>query len=221
MIESRAASKSRRAYDYIKDRISDRTYASGNRLVLGQIASKLGISVVPVREAIRLLEAEGVVTFEMHIGAQVAQLDAADYEATMESLSVLEGFATAISRPFITSQDLAHLRALNEELGECVKHFDPMNFTRLNFEFHAALLKNCPNPQILDIVRKSWARLRCLRETTFRFAPGRAQQSMVEHSALLDLIESGAGQLTVELAVRDHRLATLNSFQAYQSTLVQ
>lgn len=58
-----APSKSRLAYDFIKARIEDSRYSPGYRLVLGAIAGELGVSVVPVREAIRLLEAEGLVQF--------------------------------------------------------------------------------------------------------------------------------------------------------------
>jgi DNA-binding GntR family transcriptional regulator len=209
--------KSQRAYEYLKTRISDGTFSSGVRLVLGQIAAELDMSVVPVREAIRRLEAEGMVTFEHRIGAHVTMLNTAEYVATMQALSVVEGYATGASTPFITPQDLARARALNDELAQCLRHFDPMKFTRLNLELHAVLYERCPNAHILEVVRREWVRLRTLRESTFRFVPGRAQQSITEHAALIDLIESGADPLTVELAARNHRLATLEAFLSHES----
>lgn len=214
---SSSASKSQRAHEHIKARISDGTYASGFRLVLGQIAAELHMSVVPVREAIRMLEAEGMVTFERHIGAHVARLDTTEYVATMQALSVVEGYATGAASPFISAGELAVARDLNAELAECLQHFDPNKFTRLNLELHAVLYANCPNQHILDVVHKEWVRLRTLRESTFRFVPGRAQQSIEEHTALIDLIESGADPLTVEMAARNHRLATLEAFLSYDS----
>ena len=209
-------SKSRQAYQYLKARISDGTYTPGYRLVLGQIAGELDVSVVPVREAIRLLEAEGLVTFQRNVGAQVAMIDATEYQVTMQTLSLVEGFATATSSPFMTAAELRRARAINDELAECLRHFDPASFTRLNLEFHAVLFEHCPNPHILDLVHRGWARLRVLRESTFSFVPGRARESVAEHAVLLDLIESGAEPLAIELAVRNHRLATLAAFLAYQ-----
>ena len=211
-------SKAQRAYQFIKSRIADGSYSPGYRLVLGQIAAEIGVSAVPVREAIRLLEAERLVTFEHNVGAQVAMLDPTEYTVTMQTLSLVEGFATALSAPTIDAATLRRARQINEEMVECLHHFDPANFTRLNLEFHSALFEGCPNPHVLDLVHRGWNRLSTLRESTFSFVPGRARDSVAEHAALLDLIESEADQLQIELAARNHRLATLDAFLAHQRT---
>lgn len=209
-------SKSQLAYDFIKTRIGDASYTPGYRLVLGTIASELGVSVVPVREAVRLLEAEGLVLFERNVGARVAMSDPREYEVTMQTLSLVEGWATAASAPFLTPDDLAQAQALNERLAASLDHFDPSTFTRLNTEFHKVLFERCPNPHVLELVDRGWARLRSLRDTIFGFVPGRARVSVAEHAALLDLIERGADRIEIELATRNHRLATLEAFLAHQ-----
>ena len=94
-----AESKSQRAYRFLRERIDDGRYVPGYRLVLAQIASELDVSVVPVREAIRRLEAEGLVTFERNVGAQVALIKETEYLHTMQTLSLVEGAATALSAP--------------------------------------------------------------------------------------------------------------------------
>lgn len=174
------------------------------------------MSVVPVREAIRVLESEGMVTFERNIGAHVTILNNSEYVATMQALSIVEGYATGAASEFITGSELEEARRLNDELQECLLHFDPNEFTRLNFELHAVLYARCPNTHILDVVRKEWVRLRALRESTFRFVPGRARQAIQEHSALIDLIESGESPSIVEMASRNHRLATLDAFLSHE-----
>lgn len=209
--------KSQLAYDFIKARIEDSSYTPGYRLVLGSIAAELGVSVVPVREAIRLLEAEGLVQFERNVGAQVAMVDPREYEVTMQTLSLIEGWATAASAPFMTPDDLARARAINDAMARTLvhsdtAHFDPVAFTRLNLDFHAVLFEHCPNPHVRDLVDRGWARLRALRESTFSFVPGRARESVAEHAAILDLIERGADPLELELAARNHRLTTLEAF---------
>lgn len=211
-----APSKSQLAYAFIKARIEDSRYTPGYRLVLGAIASELGVSAVPVREAIRRLEAEGLVQFERNIGAQVAMIDPREYEVTMQTLSLVEGWATAASAPFMTADDLARARSINTQLAESLHHFDPIAFTRLNLDFHSVLFEHCPNPHIRELVDRGWARLRALRESTFSFVPGRARESVMEHAHLLDLIERKADATELEFAARDHRLATLDAFLAHE-----
>ena len=125
-------SKSELAYRFIKERIENGNYTPGFRLVLGQIAKQLEVSVVPVREAIRRLEAEGAVTFERNVGAQVAMVDEREYFYTMETLSLVEGMATALSAPFVTPLDLIEARDINAEMIATLDHFDPHRFTELN-----------------------------------------------------------------------------------------
>lgn len=207
-------SKSEQAYRRLKQRITGGELVPGYRLVLSTIARELGVSVVPVREAIRRLEAEGLVSFERNVGATVAGVDPTLYLHTMQTLSIIEGAATALAAPLIDAGDLARARALNEELRECLADFDAARFTRLNTEFHAILYGPCPNPHILDLVHRGWNRLGAMRTSTFSYVPGRAHQSVVEHDALLDLIETGAPAQDIEMAARAHRTNTLNAFLA-------
>jgi len=214
-------SKSQLAYQWIAARIADRTFTPGYRLVLGQIARELDVSVVPVREAIRRLEAEGLVTFERNIGAQVAMLEETEYVHTMQTLSIIEGAATSLSAPYLTVEDMARARAVNDAMTASLDDLDPHAFTQLNLEFHAVLFEHCPNPHILDLVHRGWNRMTALRDSTFSFVPGRARRSVEEHEALLQLIESGAEPLELELAARAHRTATLDAFLAHRATLTR
>jgi DNA-binding GntR family transcriptional regulator len=214
-----AGSKSERAYSAIKAHILEGDYSPGYRLVLAKIGEELGVSAVPVREAIRRLEAEGLVTFERNVGATVASIDPVQYLYTMQTLSIVEGAATALSAPLISAADVARARAVNERMRECLEHFDPVRFTRLNQDFHSVLFEHCPNPHILDLVHRGWNRLGSLRSSTFRFVPGRAHESVAEHEAILRLIEAGADADTIEKAARRHRSATLDAYLAQAPSL--
>ena len=207
-------SKAEQAYQAVKARIVEGTYTPGYRLVLGAIAKDLGFSVVPVREAIRRLEAEGLVTFERNVGATVAGIDPTEYLYTMQTLSIVEGAATALSAPLIDSAAVARARTVNQEMRECLEHFDPVRFTQLNQDFHSVLFEHCPNPHILDLVHRGWNRLAAIRSSTFRFVPGRARDSVEEHENLLKLIETGADADAIEKAARLHRTATLDAYLA-------
>ncbi len=190
-----AESKSQLAYRFIRERIDDGRYVPGFRLVLGQIAKELDVSVVPVREAIRRLEAEGLVTFERNVGAQVALIKETEYLHTMQTLSIVEGAATSLSAPYLTPAHLERAREINERMRRTLDDFDPHRFTELNLEFHSVLFEECPNPHILDLVHRGWNRMRMLRDSSFSFVPGRARDSVAEHDRILDLIETGADPL--------------------------
>jgi DNA-binding GntR family transcriptional regulator len=211
-------SKSRLAYDWIRERIVGGSFTPGYRLVLGPLAAQLGISQVPVREAIRLLEAEGLVSFERNVGAQVAMLHPAEYVHTMQTLGLLEGYATALSAPHLGEGELDAATALNDRMSASLTDFDPADFTRLNRQFHTVLFSRCPNPHLVDLVDREWARLSSLRESTFGFVPGRPSESVAEHADILELVRTGADPAAVEEAARAHRLRTLDAFLERQNT---
>lgn len=207
-----ATSKSERAYTWLRERIAAHEYGPGYRLVLGSIADALHMSVVPVREAIRRLEAEGLVTFERNVGARVAVVDESEYVYTMQTLGLVEGAATALSAPFVRAEDLDRAAEVNERMQRLLDHFDPHAFTVLNQQFHSVLYEQCPNPHILELVRRGWSRLSGIRDSTFAFVPGRAHHSVEEHSEILELIRRGADPLDIELAARNHRWRTMDAY---------
>lgn len=206
------ASKSQRAFQVLHDRIVDGTYSPGYRLVLEAIGRELHMSVVPVREAIRRLEAEGLVHFERNVGARVAEIDEFEYYETMEVLSIVEGAAVALASPLLSRDDVERARAINAELRASFESFDPVEFTRLNEAFHRTLSDACPNAHLADMVDRGWKRLARLRQSTFSFVPARARASVEEHESIVGLIEAGAEPAVIEQAVRAHRLATPNAY---------
>src|SRR5690625_4063274 len=111
-------SKAEQAYAWIREKIRTREYEPGYRLVLSTIADALQVSVVPVREAIRQLEAEGLVTYERNVGARVSTYNQAVYFETMETIAVLEGRATALSAPQLTAEDLNQARRINQQMRD-------------------------------------------------------------------------------------------------------
>ncbi len=207
-------SKSQVAYEWIRERIARHQYGPGYRLVLGAIANDLGMSVVPVREAIRRLEAENLVTFEKNVGARVSVVDEQEYVHTMQTLGLVEGYATRLAAPHLTAADLERAAEINERMHRLLDDFDAHVYTQLNQQFHAVLFAPCPNPHILDLVERSWSRLAGLRDTSFSLIPGRPRHSVEEHDAILAMIRAEADPDLLELTTRNHRLRTLDAFLA-------
>ncbi|MFF4116268.1 MULTISPECIES: GntR family transcriptional regulator [Streptomyces] len=204
-------SKSQLVYRALRERIMDGTYSPGYRLVLEQLAREFSVSAVPVREAVRLLEAEGHVTFERNVGARVA-IDETKYETAAEALAVVDGAAVGLSGPLLTEDDLEAAREVNEKMRRSRESFDPVGFARLNGEFHAILRSRCPNTDLLNMVDRQLQLLDRIRRSPFDFVPARSLQSVEEHEELLALIERGTEPDKVERYARQHRLNTLQAF---------
>jgi DNA-binding GntR family transcriptional regulator len=205
-------SKSQQAYDWVRERIARHEYGPGYRLVLGAIADELDMSVVPVREAIRRLEAEHLVTFEKNVGARVSIVDEDQYVHTMQTLGLLEGYATRLAAPHLTADDLALAGEINARLHDSLASFDALVYTRLNQQFHTVLFSRCPNPHVRDLVERTWSRLAGLRDTSFSLIPSRPRASVEEHDRILTMIRTGGDPTELELTTRRHRLRTLDAF---------
>ncbi|MFJ4152749.1 GntR family transcriptional regulator [Streptomyces galbus] len=214
---SQATSKSQAAYEWIRERITSGSFSPGYRLVLSTLATRLGMSAVPVREAINRLTAEGLVTFERNVGASVAMVDPDRYIHAMEVITVLESAATALAAPHLTQQDLARARELNAVMRSGLTDFDSRLFSALNQEFHHALYYTCPNPRLLEAVEVEWSRLGHMRDSIFGLVPRRPKESVCEHDDLIDLIERGGTFDQIEKAVRRHRTRSLDAFRTHKT----
>lgn len=201
-------SKADHAYESIRRGIGDGTYDPGSRLVIERLARGLGFSVVPVREAIRRLEADGYITFTHNVGATVAAIDLHRYPETIETVAALEGVALGLAVPHLTAADQQHAREVNDRLRRSLVAFDPAQFTRLNRGFHEVLFNACPNRHILSILDREWGRLETTRSSAFSYIPERAARSVDEHDQLLRMIETGQSRIDIELFAREHRMAT-------------
>ena len=202
-------SKADYAYAEIRKSIVDGRQEPGARLVIEQLARQLDVSVVPVREAIRRLEAEGFVTYIRNIGATVATIDLSRYAETVETLAILEAAATGLAAPMISKDDLRAARRVNTELRRSIKQLDPVRFTAKNHEFHEILYRRCPNGHLLAMVVDQWQLLAGIRRTGFSLVPERASGSVAEHDQLLELIERPAPVAEIEAFAREHRLRTV------------
>jgi DNA-binding GntR family transcriptional regulator len=173
---------------------------------------------MPVREAIRRLEAEGWVTYVRHQGAQVAPIDTAAWTEAMTTLAVLEGFATALAAPHLDRADLAQLRAIDRAMEAAMEEMDVFAFSDRNLAFHQRIYDRCPNGHLRRELAATQERVNTLRSSIFVYIPTRGRASIAEHEALLALIESGGDPLQVELVAREHKLHTV---AAYEQRLAQ
>jgi DNA-binding GntR family transcriptional regulator len=209
--------KQERVYRAVRERILGGAYGPGYRVVIDALASEFGVSALPVREAIRRLEAEGLVIFRPNAGAQVAPADPGLFDEEMTVLAVLEGYATALAAEQLGKAEIKQLSDLNDKMVEAIERLDPLSFGRLNQEFHAIIYEHCPNAALVGFLRDVARRLDAIRRTVFVQIPYRGAESVAEHRHLIDLIASGAPAAKIEAAAREHKLSTVVSFRAWQA----
>jgi DNA-binding GntR family transcriptional regulator len=208
--------KQERVYQAIRERILNGAYGPGYRVVIDSLAEEFAVSALPVREAIRRLEAEGLVIYRPNAGAQVAPADPGLFDEEMTVLAVLEGYATAIAAPELGDEEIARLTEITDKMVEAMERIDSLSFGRLNQEFHALIYEHCPNAALVGMLRDVARRLDAIRRTVFLQIPYRGSASVTEHRNLIALIASRAPARDIEAAARDHKLQTVESFRAWR-----
>jgi DNA-binding GntR family transcriptional regulator len=212
---AQALTKQERVYRVLRERILAGTYGPGYRMVIDALSTEFSVSALPVREAIRRLEAEGLVVFRPNAGAQVTPTEPGLFEKEMTVLAVLEGFATALAAPALTPEDLAEMNAKTDEMERSIAGMDSLAFGRLNQEFHGVIYARCPNPSLVRMANDVNRRLDAIRRTVFVHIPYRGAASVAEHRELIDLIARHAPAEEIEDAARTHKMHTVESFQAW------
>lgn len=208
--------KQQMAYEYILKQITQGNYGPGYRIVIDQLAKELGTSAIPIREAIRQLEADGLIEYKPYTGAIVSTINEQEYLETLSVLAVMEGYATALCSQVLTGEEIAALREINEEMKGAITEFDFERFTVLNRQFHTQMYRSCGNQFLVESVTQIWQRLDRVRRSGFSFVPKRGYESIAEHEHILRLIEQKAPLSEIESYVREHKLKTARAFQERQ-----
>jgi DNA-binding GntR family transcriptional regulator len=205
--------KQERTYTILRDRIHSGAYLPRARLNIDALSRELGVSAIPVREALRRLEAEGWVRFQPNVGAIVAPVDATTWEQEMVAAAILEGAATADASAHLGPQDLARLRKIAAEMEEVAASGDALRFSALNRRLHAAIVARCANAYLRELLEQTYSRLDRIRSTMFAYLPERATQALGEHAHLIGLLESGDAA-AIERYARWHKLQTVEAYRA-------
>jgi DNA-binding GntR family transcriptional regulator len=159
-------------------------------------ATELGLSVVPVREALKTLAVEGIVVYEPQRGYTVAELTPGSVDAIFRVRELLEAEAEESGVTQMRPEDLACMRVALEAHRDAAKAGDAAAAMAANRAFHFALLDRAGNEWLLRFVRQLWEALEPHRALSYRRAAvtgerGRADQILVEHSGILAALESG------------------------------
>jgi DNA-binding GntR family transcriptional regulator len=206
--------KSRAIYLALRERILSDEIAPGTRLVMRDIANRYEASDIPVREALRMLERDGLVETEPYRGARVTTLTAKEVEETYFIRSHLESIATGLAAERITDAELAQLDQLMERMREAVAAQDGPAFSDINQEFHHTIVASCGNDMLNELTMDIWQRHSGFQRV-FRQVPGRLATSQAEHEEIMAALREHDAERAARLALL-HKLSVRDAV----STLV-
>ena len=215
-----AVSKLERAYSRIREDILEGRLLPGQRLVVETIARDLNMSPVPVREAIRRLQSDGLLQVERNVGARVASLNIDEWEQAMQALALLDGFAFADAATGMTPQIIAQAHGINERMREGIAN--PLSSAQvlgLNRQFHTTIYTACENSFVVDLVTRVWDRIDANRAIVSMYVATRLESAVEEHEQLLEDLTVGKGPAALEHAARQHNLNATVAFRRSANTM--
>ena len=206
-------SQSETAYAQLYAAISDGTFKPGDRLRETDVAERLSLSRTPVREALRTLEADGIIEHRPRLGAVVRTLSHAEVVELYEMRIVLERTAAEMAAKHAALAEIDELNALNETLSSTK---DPRKAAQVNQHFHQCIYLSGRNRFLMEAARALNNALMLLGPTTLD-DDARISTVTRQHQNIIDAIEArdeeGAGaaaEAHLETSLR-HRLRAMRT----------
>jgi DNA-binding GntR family transcriptional regulator len=171
--------------ELLRQRIFKRELQPGSWIDEMKIAEEFGISRTPLREALKVLAAEGLVTMKVRRGAYVTEVSDKDLTDVYHLLSLLESDAAGVVAGTASDEDIADLQAIHKQLEAATGNRD--KFFAINERFHMRLLEIAGNrwrDQMVSDLRKVMK----LNRHNSLLKSGRVKESMLEHRAIMEAI---------------------------------
>lgn len=181
-----------RAFQWLKGRILDGQYDAGQRLPEDMIAADLGLSRTPVRDALRRLQAEGLVEITPNSGARVAQWTAQSLGELAHMRAMLEGYAAELAAQKATPEGCDRLDALVVEMAAIIERppVDLDALSRNNLAFHREVATMAGNHRLLVSIETLWNFSLVVRKFAL-FGRSRLERSLSHHREIAAALREG------------------------------
>jgi DNA-binding GntR family transcriptional regulator len=166
----------------------------GTRLLETQLATRLGVSRIPVREALTRLEAEGLVERAPYQGARVMRLTLDQVRESFMLRSLLEGFATRLATPHVTPEEIGRLRDVIAQLGKYAKAGRHEELPALAREIHSTIYNRCGSAKLMRWISELYNQFPKSQRLSYRF-----KKPSQEYRHIVDAIEAGDAELAGRL----------------------
>lgn len=192
-------SRAEYVYQHLRQAIRDGRFQQGDRIREDDVAQSLGVSRTPVREALRRLQARGLLDFGSGRGLGIVELSRIHVLELYAMRELLEGAAARLAAQHATSTEVGYMRHL---LNQFRGTKGPQQLASINRTFHRAIRDAAHNRYMVQSLNDLNEAMTLLRGTTFSI-PGRPETADIEHHAILDAIEKGDPD-TAEREARAH-----------------
>ena len=211
------------AMDAIRDGILNGRYPLGSRLDQKAIANELGVSIVPIREAIRFLEGEGFIKLVPRRGAYVTTISVDGLQELYLIREELEGLATRRAVPHLTEARLDDLREIVFEMETATAAKDYGKLLQLNRTYHFTIYEASEMPLLIEMINGLWNRSGLYRRV-FTYLPDRADSALLEHKEILATCQQKHVERATQAIVYNIRQtveALLEEFQKADNPLIR
>lgn len=199
-------------YLSISDAITNGLLEPGCRLTEQQLQKDFGVSRSPIREAIRRLEAEGLVVVDAYKKTYVRILTRKDLTDSVLVLANLESLSARLAAANATAEDIAELKEINQKIQEAYSTGQYSSCAELNFAFHRFLIRLADNDILRTAIRAIFKKnLGLWLALQFYEDKSVIVSSIEEHAQIIDAFEHDDGQLA-EATVKAHVENTLKRF---------
>lgn len=209
-MKEQSAVASQRVADILAERILSGEIAPGERIKQDELAEELSTSRIPVRDALRMLEARGIVTMRANAGARVTSLTSRDLVISYEIRERIEPLLLAESIPNLTEADFADMRAILDRNRNVT---DVDEAIALGREFHWVSYRGHNTPLLAQIVERVWDTTQSYRRAYLKLAfKGGSRTHDTEHELLYDAVvrrETETAQAALIMHIRRTRLGLL------------
>jgi DNA-binding GntR family transcriptional regulator len=196
-------------YETIKERILKGQYQPGQRLITGDLSTEMGVSRMPVREALHRLEAAtGLITLTPHKGAVVSESSEDDQRDIFRIRAVLEALATRLACAGISKDELDTMEVLNREIQKLTRRKDEDYFEEVNLKFHSIIWYAAKSRRLMGILKSLYDASRNYRYISLK-VPGRLDEIIQEHRDILAALRDGDA-CSAERIVYTHYQNTLD-----------
>jgi DNA-binding GntR family transcriptional regulator len=174
------------ALETLRESILEGGLKPGERLLASDLAEALDMSPTPVREALRILEAEGLVTSIPHRGAVVSDLAAIETDTFYALRAPMESLATRLAVPRLTEADIEKLEREHARMKAALQHDDDKRLTKSNSTWHTLIYEACGSPYLMDLIRRLWMPF----HWRGLWADPRRELSVREHGEIMEAIKT-------------------------------
>jgi len=190
--------------DILRENIISGNINPGEKVNEYQVAKLLNISRPPIREAFRLLAAEGLITLVPRKGAFVSKMSSQEVKEIYEMKSMMEGFATRLAVPITEEKEVSELDSILKVMEQRIKENNFKQIQRLNIEFHRKMIKMSKNEKLIRFYESIVLPIRRYQRLGLS-APTSWKTSLQEHNNIVEAIRSKDIELADKLC-REHTM---------------